>query len=101
MTVAAAEADLIAEGASAVANVELDPAFEDVDGADDDITTVEDNDWHLSAATSAEITNGGINGAHSSEEWGFTDVPGARSGRIEAERSSKGVPWFDSGFFHP
>ena len=40
-------------------NVTGDPAFADDDGADDDIDTMDDNDWHLTAATPASITEGG------------------------------------------
>ncbi len=41
-------------------NISGDPAFLDTDGSDNDIMTAEDNDWHLSAATSLGVREGGI-----------------------------------------
>ena len=42
-------------------NVSIDPDFADIDGLDDDINTMEDNDWHLTASSSTSITQGGLN----------------------------------------
>ena len=33
--------------------------FTDIDGADNNINTMEDNDWHLSATCPTSITQGG------------------------------------------
>ncbi len=42
-------------------NVSVDPVFVDIDGADDDITTMDDNDWHLTGSTTTDISTGGLN----------------------------------------
>ncbi|MFW5689395.1 MAG: choice-of-anchor Q domain-containing protein, partial [Spirochaetota bacterium] len=34
-------------------NITGDPLFVDIDGADDDIDTLDDNDWHLTAGSPA------------------------------------------------
>jgi hypothetical protein len=41
-------------------NISTDPMFVDRDGADDDPTTFVDNDWHLSGASPASVTGGGL-----------------------------------------
>ena len=41
-------------------NVSVDPLFVDIDGPDDDITTMADNDWHLSGVSPLEVTQGGL-----------------------------------------
>lgn len=41
-------------------NVSIDPAFVDKDGADEDLNTLADNDWHLSSASPASVTGGGL-----------------------------------------
>lgn len=53
-------------------NISDNPAFADIDGADDDISTIGDNDWHLTLLSPDSIKENGINGAHSSFNWGFT-----------------------------
>ena len=56
-------------------NRDEDPAFVDLDGPDDDITTMDDNDWHLTSATPVEVRQGGLDGIV--EGWGFnTDLDG-------------------------
>jgi len=52
-------------------NVDVDPLFVDIDGPDDDITTMDDNDWHLSASSPESIRTGGLNG--STDAWTFTE----------------------------
>ncbi|MBN2051633.1 MAG: right-handed parallel beta-helix repeat-containing protein [Spirochaetales bacterium] len=52
-------------------NVDTDPLFVDIDGPDGDITTMADNDWHLSASSPAGIRTGGLDGI--AEGWAFTD----------------------------
>ncbi len=42
-------------------NVDINPIFEDIDGADDDAATMEDNDWHLNDNSPSSVTQGGIN----------------------------------------
>ena len=51
-------------------NWDEDPNLVDIDGADDDIATIEDNDWHLEPTSSVEIRQGGRDG--STQGWGFT-----------------------------
>jgi hypothetical protein len=59
-------------------NISDDALLVDIDGADDDPTTPQDNDWALSSASPAEVVLGGLNGAHSSAGWGYTtDFSGA------------------------
>jgi hypothetical protein len=41
-------------------NVSVDPLFVDIDGPDDDIKTMADNDWHLSGNSPTEVTQGGL-----------------------------------------
>ena len=43
-------------------NISVDPVFEDNDGLDNDITTMIDNDWRLSATTPVSVSAGGLNG---------------------------------------
>jgi Bacterial Ig-like domain len=48
---------------SAGGNVSIDPVFVDTDGPDGDISTMADNDWHLSSsspASPATVTQGGL-----------------------------------------
>ena len=52
-------------------NVDTDPLFVDIDGPDDDITTMDDNDWHLSASSPESIRTGGLDGV--AEGWAFTE----------------------------
>ena len=48
----------ITDGASG--NVSLDPMFVDSDGADNDATTLNDNDWHLTTLSPANVFEGGL-----------------------------------------
>jgi hypothetical protein len=41
-------------------NVSVDPAFADVDGPDNNIDTMADNDWHLSSSSPDQVTQGGL-----------------------------------------
>ncbi len=52
-------------------NVDDDPLFVDIDGPDNDITTMDDNNWHLSASSPAGIRTGGLNGIF--EGWAFNE----------------------------
>ena len=66
-------------------NVSIDPLLVDIDGPDNDIDTMADNDWHLSALTSTLISAGGLNGIDLS--WSFdTDFDGVT-------RPASGNPW--------
>ncbi len=44
---------------AALGNISEDPAFVEADGPDNDISSLDDNDWHLSASSSAAVTQGG------------------------------------------
>ena len=66
-------------------NVATDPLFVDIDGADDDINTMDDNDWHYSVASPVSITEGGLNGID--ENWGFN------TDKDEVNRPASGNPW--------
>ena len=51
------------------------PIFVDLDGPDDDITTMEDNDWRLTTSAPDDIRQGGLDGIV--QGWGFeTDIDG-------------------------
>jgi Bacterial Ig-like domain len=41
-------------------NASVDPEFADPNGPDDDINTMEDNDWHLTGPSPPEVTEGGL-----------------------------------------
>lgn len=66
-------------------NISTDPLFADIDGADNNIDTMADNDWHFSATTPASVTTGGENGID--QGWSFTDD---KDGVI---RPASGNPW--------
>jgi len=53
-------------------NVSVDPLFEDIDGTDNDITTMDDNDWHLTFSSPTSVTTGGLDGGPLGEDFGFT-----------------------------
>jgi hypothetical protein len=55
--------------AYASGNWDADPQFVDLDGADNDIATMGDNDWHLSAASPVEVRQGGLDGVLAG--WNF------------------------------
>ncbi len=40
-------------------NIDSDPVFADLDGTDNDVSTIDDNDWHLTAGSPAEVKGGG------------------------------------------
>ncbi len=42
------------------ANISVDPLFADLDGADNNIRTMADNDWHLTAASPISVRQGGL-----------------------------------------
>lgn len=52
----AADPDLTLAG---LGNVSGDPALADADGLDDNLATMMDNDWHLTAATALSVARGG------------------------------------------
>jgi hypothetical protein len=70
---------------SASANVSVDPVFADIDGADNDINTMGDNDWHLSAGSPASVKAGGLNGID--QGWSFT------TDKDGVTRPASGNPW--------
>jgi hypothetical protein len=70
---------------SAAGNVSLDPQFADIDGADNDITTMDDNNWHFSAGSPASVTAGGLNGID--QGWSFT------TDKDGVTRPASGTPW--------
>jgi Bacterial Ig-like domain len=41
-------------------NVSIDPVFADLDGPDDNINTMADNDWHLTPTSPTGVTQGGM-----------------------------------------
>lgn len=59
--------------------------FLDVDGLDNDINTMADNDWQLAGGNPAAITGGGLNGID--ETWSFADDKNG------VARPLSGNPW--------
>ena len=49
----------------------LSDLFKDIDGPDDDIATMEDNDWRLKDGSPVEVRQGGLDGEV--RAWGFSD----------------------------
>ncbi|MDH5446993.1 MAG: right-handed parallel beta-helix repeat-containing protein [Gammaproteobacteria bacterium] len=66
-------------------NVDDDPLLVDLDGADNDINTLSDNNWHYSVLSPTSLTAGGLNGID--ESWDFTDDFEGIS------RPASGSPW--------
>ncbi|MCP4120331.1 MAG: DUF1565 domain-containing protein, partial [Bacteroidetes bacterium] len=58
-------------GSIAGNNISVNPNFVDIDGFDNDITTIGNNDWTLSAESDSRLREGGLNGAHPNEEWEY------------------------------
>lgn len=54
------EMESLSDIGSVSGNVEPDPAFADADGADDDATTLADNDYHLTGSSPSNIVEGGL-----------------------------------------
>lgn len=87
-------------------NILDNPAFADIDGIDNVISTIEDNDWHLTLSSPDSVKENGINGAHSSLNWGFivdmdenprsplddSNTTGWSIGAYEYDVKSKGNP---------
>ena len=67
-------------------NISTDSILEDIDGADDDISTMQDNDWHFSDLSPGVLTFGGLNGVDDGG-WGFTDDMDSTT------RPTSGNPW--------
>jgi hypothetical protein len=66
-------------------NVSVDPQLADIDGADNNINTMDDNDWHLSASSPASVSAGGLNGID--QGWLFT------TDKDDVTRPASGNPW--------
>jgi len=67
------------------ANISVDPLLADIDGADNQLGTLADNNWHFSAASPASVTAGGLNG--NDEGWSYiTDMDNVL-------RPASGMPW--------
>lgn len=66
-------------------NVSIDPLLVDIDGPDNNINTMADNDWHLSASTPMSVKTGGLNGIDQS--WMFT------TDKDGVTRPASGTPW--------
>jgi len=68
-------------------NISVLPDFVDIDGIDNDINTMDDNDWRLAPGTPSTITGGGLNGADQIPVWNFNNDADGRS------RPASGAPW--------
>jgi hypothetical protein len=75
----------ISGGASG--NISVDSLFADIDGADNNINTMNDNNWHFSASSPAGVTAGGLNGRDQLPAWPFTTDKGG------INRPASGNPW--------
>jgi hypothetical protein len=92
------EADILLSG-SAGGNINVDPVLFDLDGADNDINTMDDNDWHLSEpvpgpASPLSVTQGGFNGIE--EAWSFTDDYDGNSRPLDPT-----IPWAIGAYTSP
>lgn len=68
-------------------NISVAVNFDDIDGLDDDLATMDDNNWYLSASNPSSITSGGLNGYDQSPAWSFTNDAAGNS------RPASGNPW--------
>ncbi len=68
--------------------------FVDIDGLDNNLNTMYDNDWHFSMASPASIASGGLNGIDEIPSWTFTDDFDGVS------RPGSGNPW-SMGAYEP
>jgi len=70
------ESALTADGVNTSANISLTASYldyADYNGTDNDPDTMEDNDWDLTGSTNVNISTGGLNGQHSTENWSYHD----------------------------
>jgi len=84
-------ADIVVDASN---NVSADPLFMDIDGADNNLQTVDDNDWHLTGMSPASVTAGGLNGIDQMPAWSFTDDFDG------VTRPASGNPW-SMGAYEP
>lgn len=63
----------------AEANLSADPLFADLDGADNNVRTMADNDWHLTGSSPLSVRTGGLNLSAS-----FT---------VDKDNASRTAPW--------
>lgn len=66
-------------------NIFTDPLLVDFDGPDNNINTMADNDWHLSASTPMSVKTGGLNGFD--QGWSFS------TDKDSVTRPASGNPW--------
>jgi Bacterial Ig-like domain len=52
--------DLNTMQTQASGNISMSPSFADIDGPDNNITTMDDNNWHLTASSPTQVTQGGL-----------------------------------------
>lgn len=68
-------------------NISANPVFADVDGPDNVLSTMDDNDWHFSSGSPISVRAGGLNGQDQIPLWSFnTDKDGVI-------RPASGNPW--------
>ena len=81
-----AEMEALADISSGASNnVSTDPMFADIDGADNDIFTFDNNDLHLTGSTPSAVTQGGLNGIDNG--WSIT------ADFDDVTRPVSGSPW--------
>jgi hypothetical protein len=74
-TISAMETNLTGQSVPASGNVSVDPLFVDIDGPDNILATMEDNNWSLQSGSTVKAS--GLNGRKSTENWDFsTDILG-------------------------
>jgi hypothetical protein len=74
-------------GVSGNISLDMTALFVDLDGADSNLDTMGDNDWHLGAGTPASVTAGGLNGRDQNPAWTFT------TDKDGVTRPGSGMPW--------
>jgi hypothetical protein len=77
----------ILSGVSGNISLDMTALFVDLDGADSNLDTMGDNDWHLGAGTPASVTAGGLNGRDQNPAWTFT------TDKDGVTRPGSGMPW--------
>ena len=70
--------------------IDISSYFVDFDGADNDINTMDDNNWRLAGNTPVEINEGGENGID--EGWSFANDYDGNA------RPTSGAPWSIGAF---
>ena len=80
-------------------NVEVDPQFTDIDGVDNDINTLADNDWTIASGAGVDLRQGGLDG--NAAGWGFNVdyLDAARTPNTSGSPSNTGAAGWSMGAY--